>query len=192
MLFQELDHHGVAGARALREAKPRSGLYILVVLAAIVGAFVFHMRQAGIFTCPATAYGGDRYLGYCQGTAYGDYDHGALWFGLEPGVREAAAAADVLFVGNSRMQFGFSAPALGRWFEGSGASYYLLGFSHNETAKFTAPLLEGPAAAGAGLRDQRRQVLLRAGIAAGGGGDARRRHRAPATRRSAPGRRPTG
>ena len=143
MLFQELDHHGVAGARAPREAKPRSGLYILLVLAAIVGAFVFHMREAGIFTCPAAAYGEDRYLGYCQGTAYGDYDHGALWFGLEPGVREAAAAADVLFLGNSRMQFGFSAPALGRWFEGSGLSYYLLGFSHNETSKFTQPLLAG-------------------------------------------------
>ena len=141
MLFQELDHRGAASAPVLREAKPRSGLYILAVLAAMVGAFVFHMREAGIFACPATAYGGDRYLGYCQGSAYGDYDHGALWFGLEPGVREAAAAADVLFVGNSRMQFGFSAPALGRWFEGAGASYYLLGFSHNETAKFTQPLL---------------------------------------------------
>ena len=179
MLFQELDHHGVAGARAPREAKPRSGLYILLVLAAIVGAFVYHMREAGIFTCPATAYGEDRYLGYCQGTAYGDYDHGALWFGLEPGVREAAAAADVLFLGNSRMQFGFSAPALGRWFEGSGLSYYLLGFSHNETSKFTQPLLAGLQPTGAGLRDQRRQVLLRAGIAAGGGGDARGRHAPP-------------
>ena len=74
------------------------------------------MRGAGIFACPATAYGGNHYLGYCQGSAYGDYDHGAVWFGLEPGVREAAAAADVLFLGNSRMQFGFSAPALGQWF----------------------------------------------------------------------------
>jgi hypothetical protein len=117
-------------------------LYILAVLAAVVGAFLFHMREAGIFSCPATAYDGNTYLGYCQGSAYGDYDHGAVWFGLEPGVREAAAAADVLFVGNSRMQFGFSAPALGRWFEDAGASYYLLGFSHNETAKFTRPLLE--------------------------------------------------
>jgi hypothetical protein len=118
-------------------------LYIVAVLAAMVGAFAFHMRNAGIFACPATAYGENRYLGYCQGSAYGDYDHGALWFGLEPGVRESAAAADVLFLGNSRMQFGFSAPALGDWFAGNGASYYLLGFSHNETTKFTQPLLEG-------------------------------------------------
>ena len=144
-MFQDLDSPDVAGAPARREATSRAGLYILVVLAAMVGAFGWHMRTAGIFACPATAYGADRYLGYCQGAAYGDYDHGAVWFGLEPGVREAAAAADVLFVGNSRLQFGFSAPALGQWFEGAGkgARYYLLGFSHNETAGFTRPLLEG-------------------------------------------------
>lgn len=143
MTIQESDYPGAAGTSARREAKPRAGLYILVVLAAMVGAFAWHMRTAGIFACPATAYGDDRYLGYCQGSAYGDYDHGAVWFGLEPGVREAAAAADVLFLGNSRMQFGFSAPALGDWFADTGARYYLLGFSHNETAKFTGPLLAG-------------------------------------------------
>lgn len=141
MLFQEMDYPDTASAPVRREAKPRAGLYILVVLAAMVGAFAFHMRGAGIFACPATAYGDNRYLAYCQGSAYGDYDHGAVWFGLEPGVREAAAAADVLFLGNSRLQFGFSAPALGAWFEDAGARYYLLGFSHNETAKFTEPLL---------------------------------------------------
>lgn len=144
MLFQEMDYRNTASVPARREAKPRAGLYILAILAAMLGAFLFHMREAGIFACPATAYGGDRYLGYCQGSAYGDYDHGALWFGLEPGVREAAAAADVLFLGNSRLQFGFSAPeVLDRWFAATGASYYLLGFSHNETATFTEPLLAG-------------------------------------------------
>jgi hypothetical protein len=153
MLFQEMDYRDTTSVPVRREAKPRAGLYILAVLAAMVGAFLFHMREAGIFACPA-AYGGNRYLGYCQGSAYGDYDHGALWFGLEPGVREAAAAADVLFLGNSRMEFGFSAPAvLDRWFEGAGASYYLLGFSHNETAAFTEPLL-------AGLRPKARAYVI--------------------------------
>jgi hypothetical protein len=114
-----------------------------VIVAVLVAAFALHMRQAGIFSCPAEDYGPGSYLGYCNGAAYGDYDHGAVWYGLEPGVREAAAAADVLFVGNSRMQFGLSAPALGRWFGDNGFSYYLLGFSHNETAKFTQPLLAG-------------------------------------------------
>ncbi len=144
MLFQEMDYRDTASVPVRREAKPRAGLYILVVLVAMIGAFLFHMRAAGIFACPATAYGGNHYLGYCQGSAYGDYDHGAVWLGLEPGVREAAASADVLFLGNSRMEFGFSAPAaLGQWFADAGARYYLLGFSHNETAKFTKPLLAG-------------------------------------------------
>jgi hypothetical protein len=138
MLYQELDHPAEQ-PRGRAAALP--GAYIAVVLAAIVAAFAFHMRTAGIFTCPAGGYG-DSYLGYCQGTAYGDYDHGALWWGLEPGVREAAAAADIVFVGNSRMVFGFSAPALNDWADAHGASFYLLGFSHNETAKFTWPLLK--------------------------------------------------
>ena len=143
MLFQELEHPGVIERRhPLREARPRPVLYILVIVAAIVGAFAWHMRDAGIFACQASDYAGDHYLGYCNGTAYADYDHGAVWFGLEPEVREAAAAADVLFLGNSRLQFGFSAPPIGRWFSDAGASYYLLGFSDNETYKFTGPLLE--------------------------------------------------
>ena len=141
----------------------------------MVGAFLYHMREAGIFACPATAYGGNHYLGYCQGSVYGDYDHGAVWFGLEPGVREAAAAADVLFLGNSRLQFGFSAPALGDWFADSGARYYLLGFSHNETAKFTGPLLTS-------LQPKARAYVINVDkfffereIPAGGRGDARSR-----------------
>lgn len=117
-------------------------MYILVVLVALVGAFAYHTRDAGIFACQAGDYGDDHYLGYCNGTAYADYDHGAVWFGLEPEVRAKAAAADVVFLGNSRLQFGFSAPATGQFFSDAGANYYLLGFSDNETFKFTGPLLK--------------------------------------------------
>jgi hypothetical protein len=128
-------------------------LYLLGILAAIVSAFAYHTVRNGIFACPARGYDESRYLGYCHGTAYGDYDHGAVWFDLEPGVRAASAKADVLFLGNSRMQFGFSAPALGRWFAANGFSYYLLGFSHNETFKFAAALL-------ANIRPQARAYVI--------------------------------
>ncbi|HMR51707.1 MAG TPA: hypothetical protein PKA33_04375 [Amaricoccus sp.] len=128
-------------AAAAPRGRGRPGLYLAVVLVAAVAAFAYHMRQAGIFACPADGYGEGRYLGYCQGSAYGDYDHGALWYGLEPETRAAAAAADVVLLGNSRLQFGLSTAALADWFAGAGASYYLLGFSHNENALFTAPLL---------------------------------------------------
>lgn len=117
-------------------------LYTLAIFVVIVATFGFHLRRDGIFACTASLYEGNSYLGYCGGTDYGDYDHGAFWFGLEPDARQHAAAADVLFVGNSRLQFGFSAPALGHWFSANGLNYYLLGFSNSENYTFLGPLLQ--------------------------------------------------
>ena len=124
-----------------KQCRPLS--YTLVIFAVIVATFGLHVRRDSIFACAASLYEGNSYLGYCGGTDYGDYDHGAFWFGLEPEARQHAAAADVLFLGNSRLQFGFSAPALGRWFSANGLQYYLLGFSHFENYTFSGPLLRG-------------------------------------------------
>jgi hypothetical protein len=105
-------------------------------------AFLYALRWDGIFACPAKGYaGGDRYLAYCQARTYGDYDHGAFWFALEATSREFAVSADVLFLGNSRMQFGFSASSLERWFTANDFRFYLLGFSHFENVTFIGPLL---------------------------------------------------
>lgn len=127
---------------ALENLKFSPALYVLIILAVMAAAFLYSLRWNGIFACPANAYDGGSYLGYCQASAYGDYDHGAFWFALEPKAREAVASADVLFLGNSRMQFGFSSPALGRWFTANGFRYYLLGFSHSENVTFIGPLLQ--------------------------------------------------
>jgi hypothetical protein len=86
-------------------------------------------------------YSSDRYLSYCNATSYGDYDHGAIWFGLEPAADAAAANARVLFLGNSRVQYAFSSKATAGWFSSLAESYYLLGFSHEENYTFEAPLL---------------------------------------------------
>jgi hypothetical protein len=51
------------------------------------------------------------------------------------------AEADVLVVGNSRLQFAFSGAATARWFSVPGIRYYLLGFSASETVAFMGPLL---------------------------------------------------
>jgi hypothetical protein len=120
-------------------AKP--GLYVLLVLAVALGAGAYSLRKYGIFSCSASGYASDGYLGYCGATSYGDYDHGAIWFGLEPAVSAAAANAQVLFVGNSRTQFAFSSNATADWFSSLSESYYLLGFSHWENYTFEAPLL---------------------------------------------------
>ncbi len=117
------------------------GLYALVLVLAMVAGIGVSVRHDGIFACRAGGYGDDRYLSYCQATKYADYDHGAFWFGLEPSAIEAAHRADVVFLGNSRTQFGFSSDATRRWFAEAPARFYLLGFSHFENRTFEQPLL---------------------------------------------------
>ena len=86
----------------------RSGSYTLFVLAVALGAGAYGLRKYGIFSCQASGYGSDGYLGYCGAPSYDDYDHGASWFGLEPAANAAAANARVLFLGHSRTVFAFS------------------------------------------------------------------------------------
>ena len=119
----------------------RSGLYILLLLAVALGAGAYGLRKYGIFSCQASGYGSDGYLGYCGATSYGDYDHGAIWFGLEPAASASAANARVLFLGNSGTVFALSSKATADWFSSLSESYYLLGFSHFENYTFEAPLL---------------------------------------------------
>jgi hypothetical protein len=119
----------------------RAGLYILVVLTVVLGAGAYSLRKYGIFGCAGSEYTSDAYLGYCGATSYGDYDHGAIWFNLEPAATAAATNARLLFVGNSRTQFAFSTKATADWFSSLSESYYLLGFSHWENYTFEAPLL---------------------------------------------------
>jgi hypothetical protein len=107
----------------------------------MLGAGVYGLRTDSIFACRANGYGLDWYLAYCQAAGFGDYEHGAFWFELERGVSDAATNADVLFLGNSRAQFGFSTDATARWFSSPAASHYLLGFSYYETYLFESALL---------------------------------------------------
>jgi hypothetical protein len=118
------------------------GVYILTILMAALGSYIYMLRTQSILTCPGTGYGPDSYLAYCAGEQYGDFDHGAFWFDLEPQIRDLAASADVLFLGNSRMQFAFSSDATGRWFSAAGVSHYLLGFAYWEDYAFEWPLVK--------------------------------------------------
>src|SRR5262245_22071711 len=94
----------------LHTSRPR--LYGLIVVVAAFGALAFSIRVSIIFSCPAEGYGSDRFLEYCQADGYGDYDHGALLFGLEPEAEQSARDAEVVFLGNSREQFAFSTAAV--------------------------------------------------------------------------------
>jgi hypothetical protein len=121
-----------------RRAVP--ALYLSLVTCAVLGAFLYKLRVDGLLACPAS-YGSNAYLTDCNARAYGDYDHGAFWFGLEREAQRAAAEAQVLLLGNSRLQFAFSDVATSNWFARSGISYYLLGFSNSENTVFFSPML---------------------------------------------------
>ena len=115
-------------------------IYIFIVLIAALGSYVVWARTRSIFSCPANGDSADRYIAYCSGANYGDYEHGAFWFGLEPAL-DFANKANVLFFGNSRMQKAFSTNATTDWFSAASGRYYLMGFSYYENMSFAEALL---------------------------------------------------
>jgi hypothetical protein len=119
----------------------RPTTYIVVVLLTLFGAYVYKLRKETIFACQASLYSSDRYIASCNGTHYADYEHGAFAFDLEPKAENFARNADVLFLGNSRLQFAFSNSETADWFSGASARYYLLGFTYYENVLFAEELL---------------------------------------------------
>ena len=129
-------------------AKPQEGLfasrwalYIGVVLLAVLASYAYWLKTRSIFACQAQGYSADRYLAYCGGGNYADFEHGAFYFNLEPPALENARDADVLVLGNSRLQVALSNDATADWFKNASAKYYLLAFSYNENMNFTEELL---------------------------------------------------
>lgn len=113
----------------------------MIILTVVVSAGACGFWKHSVFNCQASGYGSDRYLAYCGATGFGDYDYGAFWLGLEPAATDAATNAQVLFLGNSRMQLALSTEATDAWFKSLRVRYYLLGFAYNGNYKFEAPLL---------------------------------------------------
>jgi hypothetical protein len=119
----------------------RPTAYICVILAATLVASAYKFRTESIFSCQATGYSTDRYIAECNGASYGDYEHGAFWFDLEPSAQNFARNADVVFLGNSRFQFALSTVATADWFSAVSMRYYLLGFTFSENVTFVEGLL---------------------------------------------------
>jgi len=119
----------------------RPAVYIFVVIATFLVAYAYYLRTFTILSCQADGYSGDRYIAYCNGGGYGDYEHGAFWFDLEPAALNFASKADVLFLGNSRVQIAFSTVATADWFSAASRRYYLMGFSYHENMLFAEEIL---------------------------------------------------
>jgi hypothetical protein len=129
-------------------AKPREGLfagqfalYIGIVLLAAFASYGYWAWTRSIFACKGWGYSADRYLAYCGGGNYADYEHGAFFYDLEPLALDRAREADVLVLGNSRIQMALSNDAVDDWFKRASARYYLLGFSYDEDIVFFQELL---------------------------------------------------
>jgi hypothetical protein len=124
----------------IQAARPNPAIYISVVLVLTLLASWFELRVRNIFACQASATADD-FLAYCDAPHYGDYDHGAFWYSLEPAIGPYLRKAQVLFMGNSRMQWAFSGANTTSWFASAHASYYLLGFAYSENYVFEGDLL---------------------------------------------------
>jgi hypothetical protein len=119
----------------------RPTIYIYFILIATLVSYALWLRTDAIFSCQADGYNSDRYLAYCNGANYADYEHGAFYFDLEPSAQNFARKADVLFLGNSRLQVAFSTVATADWFSAASARYYLMGFAYFENVIFAEKLL---------------------------------------------------
>lgn len=83
----------------------------------------------------------DVYISACGGLM-GDYEHGAIFLNLEPNAISALKNSDILFLGSSRTQIGFSTNNTREYFNKKNISYYLLGFGYVESMNFSKAILE--------------------------------------------------
>jgi hypothetical protein len=78
---------------------------------------------------------------YLAGDIGGQVDHHVLFFGVDPEAHARLTAADVLFVGNSRLMFALRPGVLRPAFAALGHSYYALGFGFREADRFPLALI---------------------------------------------------
>jgi hypothetical protein len=82
------------------------------------------------------------FLAYCTSDEYGDFEHGAYYFDLEPEAVDNLRKAKVLFLGNSRSQFAFSTDEVTRYFSERSIPIHLMGFGFGDGAGFARTLIK--------------------------------------------------
>ena len=118
--------------------------YLWLVLA-LFPAFWLMVSGASYFLavtkCNAGPASNDAYIAYCLDRDYGDYEHEAFYFGLNNTGR-ALAEAQVLFLGNSKMQYAFSRDNVAPFFDERNARFFVMGFGHGEQSRFPEVILQ--------------------------------------------------
>lgn len=121
-----------------------SARYLWLVLAMFP---VFWLLVSGasyflaVTKCHAHPSSGDAYIAYCLDREYGDFEHEAFYFGLNNTGR-ALAASQVIFLGNSKMQYAFSRANVAPFFEERNARFFVMGFGHGEQSRFPELVLQ--------------------------------------------------
>ena len=111
-------------------------LAVLVVVSAATAPSA--ARQLDIVTHGVPPEAGTYYLAYDRG---GQVDHHVLYHGTDAVAIERLKAAQVLFLGNSRLMFALDRGALRGFFDELGLTYYVLGFGHTEQDDFPARII---------------------------------------------------
>lgn len=89
--------------------------------------------RADIVTHQDPAPWGAFYLAHDRG---GHIDHHVLYHGTDAAALERLRAADVVFLGNSRLMFALESRIMRPLFAPTGREYYVLGFGHEEQDEF--------------------------------------------------------
>jgi hypothetical protein len=122
--------------------KNRPGLYVILVIIAIIGAKALELRKWGIFACQSYGYSADIFAAYCGGRRYVDAEHGIFWYETDPAIAKNAREADAIFLGDSRGLIAFSANSIREFFkQANNAKPYNLAFSYAENSAFETQLL---------------------------------------------------
>lgn len=95
-----------------------------------------------IFRCNASQYSDEFYLSYCGDPAFGDYEHGALFFGGDKESVKNLKRSKVLFLGNSRSMQAFSSEYMMNYFYGRGIPYFILAMGYGELDIFPKRVIE--------------------------------------------------
>lgn len=117
----------------------------LWALAVLFPAFWLLASGASYFLaitkCDGNQSADDAYMAYCLDREYGDFEHEAFYFGLNNTGR-ALAETQVLFLGNSKLQYAFSRRNVAPFFEERNARFFVMGFGHGEQSRFPELVLQ--------------------------------------------------
>jgi hypothetical protein len=115
----------------------------LFILCAALGVLIGGVGQMTVdnLKCRSTGYADDHFLAYCDSQLYADYEHGALFYGLERSAIDSIRRAEVLFVGNSKLQAAFSTKAVRDYFNAINVPFFVMGFGYGDESTFSLAVL---------------------------------------------------